>query len=217
MNRRSQRPRSARAGTVRIVGGQWRGTRLPVADAGGLRPTSDRVRETLFNWLASAPPPALQDARVLDLFAGSGALGLEAVSRGAREAYLVERDPALAASLHDTVERLRAGDSVRVVRADTLAWLQAPVHGRFDLVFLDPPFEAGLWAAVLARLEPWLAHEAWLYLESPAGAAFEPGPDWLPYKAGATRQASFALYRRAVDPAATLRPGPGSTARSPDA
>ena len=93
-------------GSVRIIGGRWRGTRLPVADLPGLRPTSDRARETLFNWLQ----PVLPRARVLDLFAGSGALGLESLSRGAREALLVERDPRLLEWLQATIERLRAGD-----------------------------------------------------------------------------------------------------------
>lgn len=207
MNRRPRRTGPKPGGTVRIVGGRWRGIRLPVADVEGLRPTADRMRETLFNWLGNAPQPVLAGARVLDLFAGSGALGLEAVSRGAREAFLVERDPKQAASLHATVERLRALEQVRVVRADSLAWLQAPLHGRFDIVFLDPPFAAGLWAPVLARLAPWLADNAWLYLESPAGMAVDPGPDWSPYRAGTTREAQHALYRRATDPAATLAAG----------
>jgi len=207
MSRRPRRTGPKPDGTVRIVGGRWRGTRLPVADIEGLRPTADRMRETLFNWLTSAPQPALAGARALDLFAGSGALGLEAVSRGAREAFLVERDPKQAASLLATVERLRATDQVRVVRADSLAWLQAPLHGRFDIVFLDPPFAAGLWTPILARLAPWLAESAWLYLESPVDKAVDPGPEWLPYRAGTTRDARHALYRRATDPAATLAAG----------
>ena len=117
------KPRSAKApppgreGSVRIIGGRWRGTRLPVPDRPGLRPTSDRARETLFNWLQ----PVLPGARVLDLFAGSGALGLEALSRGAREALLVERDPGLVQALHATVERLHAGDEAKPLRADAPA------------------------------------------------------------------------------------------------
>src|SRR5690606_25222812 len=112
-------------GKVRIIGGRWRGTRLPVADSAGLRPTSDRARETLFNWLQ----PVLPGARVLDLFAGSGALGIEALSRGAAQALLVERDPALATALEDSLRRLDAGPAARVVRADALAFLRLPVHG----------------------------------------------------------------------------------------
>ena len=145
--------RSGSAGAVRIIGGEWRGTRLPVADRDGLRPTSDRVRETLFNWLQQK----IAGARVMDLFAGSGALGFEAASRGAREAFLVEQDPAVADTLRDTVTRLKAGGRVHIVQADALAWLQAPLHGRFDLVFVDPPFGAGLWSHALERLPPWLS------------------------------------------------------------
>jgi 16S rRNA (guanine966-N2)-methyltransferase len=188
-----------RPGNIRIIGGRWRGTRLAVADAPGLRPTSDRVRETLFNWLM----PMLPGARVLDLFAGSGALGLEAVSRGANGALLVERDPALAQSLRQACERLQA-EAVQVIQADALQWLRVPVHGRFDLVFLDPPFDAGLWREALASLPPWLADDAWLYLESPAAAGVTPGPDWSLHREGRTREARHALYRRAIPAAVTL-------------
>ena len=183
------------AGKVRIIGGHWRGTRLDVADEPGLRPSADRVRETLLNWLQ----PILPGARVLDLFAGSGALGLEALSRGAREAFLVERDPALAESLHATVARLKAEDEARVVRADALAFLHAPLHGRFDIVFVDPPFAGHLWNGVVDALTPWLATQAWLYLESPADAAVEPGRGWSPHREGRTREVRYALYRRVAD------------------
>ncbi len=189
-----------REGSVRIIGGRWRGTRLPVADAPGLRPTSDRARETLFNWLQ----PVLAGARVLDLFAGSGALGLEALSRGAREALLVERDPRLAESLHATVERLHAQGEARPVRADALALLATPLHGRFDVVFVDPPFADDLWDAVLAALPPWLADDAWLYLESPADRPARPGPGWRLHREGRSRDARHVLYRRAGGGAATL-------------
>ena len=190
----------APAGKVRIIGGRWRGTRLPVADSPGLRPTSDRARETLFNWLQ----PVLPGARVLDLFAGSGALGIEALSRGAAEALLVERDPAPASALEDSLRRLDAGPAARVARADAVAFLAMPVHGRFDVVFMDPPFDAALWRPALDALGPWLAEEAWLYLESPTGAALEPGAAWQPHREMHTRDARHALYRRTdsgADPA----------------
>lgn len=186
--------RSTAPGSVRIIGGRWRGSKLPVASAPGLRPTSDRARETLFNWLQ----PMLSGSRVLDLFAGSGALGLEALSRGAREALLVERDPALAQSLRDTCVRLGAGDAATVLRADALELLRTPLHGRFDLVFLDPPFQAGLWDEALARLDPWLADGAWLYLESAPDAHAAPGPGWRLHREAATRDARHALFRRAA-------------------
>lgn len=189
-------------GKVRIIGGRWRGTRLDVADTAGLRPSADRVRETLFNWLQ----PVLPGARVLDLFAGSGALGLEALSRGAREAFLVERDPKLAESLQATVARLKAQDEARVVRADALAFLRAPLHGRFDIVFVDPPFAGSLWNGAVDALAPWLAAQAWLYLESPAEAGIEPGPGWSPHREGRTREVRYALYRRVADGTDTLGP-----------
>jgi len=179
-------------GKVRIIGGRWRGSRLAVPSAPGLRPTSDRARETLFNWLQ----PALPGARVLDLFAGSGALGMEALSRGASEALLVERDPALARALEDNLQRLDAGVGARVVRADAVSLLAVPLHGRFDIVFLDPPFDAALWQPALAALGPWLADDAWLYLESPPEARIEPGPDWLPHRESRSREARHSLYRR---------------------
>ena len=184
--------RTTAPGSVRIIGGRWRGSKLPVALAPGLRPTSDRARETLFNWLQ----PMLAGARVLDLFAGSGALGLEALSRGAREALLVERDPALAQSLRETCARLGAGDAATVLRADALELLRAPLHGRFDLVFLDPPFADGRWQEALARLEPWLAGDAWLYLESPPDAPAGAGEGWRLHRESSTRDARHALYRR---------------------
>ncbi len=179
---------------VRIIGGQWRNTRLPVLDADGLRPTSDRVRETLFNWLM----PALPGARVLDLFAGSGALGMEAVSRGAARATLVERDVGLAAALRTAANRLPGGDGLEVVHADALVWLRtaASEGRRYDIVFLDPPFEAGLWEGAIEGVLPLLAEEGWLYVEgSPATAAAPPAP-WRLHREGRTREVAYRLYRR---------------------
>jgi 16S rRNA (guanine966-N2)-methyltransferase len=190
---------AAATGQVRIIGGKWRNTKLPVPLAPGLRPSSDRVRETLFNWLM----PRLGGARVLDLFAGSGALGLEAVSRGAAHATLVEKDAALARQLRDSVARLGAQAQAEVVQTDALQWLGQRAAGQADLVFIDPPFADGLWEAVLAGLGPHLAADAWLYLESPAGQTLRVPAGWLLHREGATREVRFALYRRA---AATLSP-----------
>jgi 16S rRNA (guanine966-N2)-methyltransferase len=190
----------AAPGHVRIIGGRWRGTRLPVVDAAGLRPSSDRVRETLFNWLQSRLP----DARALDLFAGSGALGLEALSRGAREAVLVEREPKAAEQLRADVERLHAGSEAHVIRADALDLLRTPLYGRFDVVFIDPPFDSGLWREAVALLDPWLAADAWLYLETALADSPEVGPPWVVHREGRTREVHYALYRRVGDAAATL-------------
>ena len=181
------------AGNVRIVGGRWRGTRLPVIDGPGLRPTSDRVRETLFNWLA----PMLPGARVLDLFAGTGALGIEAVSRGAAHAVLVEHDRVAAQVLRDSSAKLRATDTLAVVQADAMAWLHGQPDASFDLAFVDPPFDANLWGGVLPVLAPKLAADAWLYVEAPVDAAPALPPGWDLYREGRTREVRYALYRRA--------------------
>ena len=186
-------------GQVRIIGGKWRNTKLPVPMSPGLRPSSDRVRETLFNWLM----PKLGGARVLDLFAGSGALGLEAISRGAAQATLVERDGALCRQLRESVAKLGSQDQIQVAQADALQWLAQSAAGQADIVFVDPPFAAGLWESVLAGLEPHLAADAWLYLESPADQVPVVPAPWLLHREGGTREVRFALYRRA---AATLSP-----------
>lgn len=186
--------RAGSEGQVRIIGGRWRNTRLPVPTLPGLRPSSDRVRETLFNWLM----PRLSGARVLDLFAGSGALGLEAVSRGAAHATLVERDVQLARNLSAVVTRLGAADALAVVQADALRWLQGAPAQQADLVFIDPPFADGLWQDVLAQLPRHVAADAWLYLESPAGQAPAVPAAWVLHREGSTREVRFALYRRAT-------------------
>lgn len=204
-------------GKVRIIGGQWRGMRLDVVDTLGLRPTSDRVRETLFNWLA----PMLPGARVLDLFAGSGALGLEAVSRGADSAVLVERDPVSAAGLRAIAAKLPGGNAVTVVQADALAWLPPVPEASFDLAFVDPPFAAELWQAVVAKLLPKLSADAWLYIESPPDAGPILPADWALHREGHTRDVRYAVYRRrraAIQqpaPAATLAPDPAGQCASP--
>ncbi|MET0755387.1 MAG: 16S rRNA (guanine(966)-N(2))-methyltransferase RsmD [Pseudoxanthomonas sp.] len=189
----SAHPRRAQAevGTVRIIGGRWRGTRLQVPASPGLRPSSDRVRETLFNWLM----PALPGARVVDAFAGTGALGLEAVSRGASTAVLVERDPALAQALRATVARLSAQESVEVVQSDASVWLARQPAASFDLAFVDPPFDAGLWQTTLVVLLPALAPGAWIYVESPPDQAPALPPQWALHREGRTREVRFALYR----------------------
>lgn len=179
------------AGKVRIVGGRWRNTRLAVPASPGLRPSSDRVRETLFNWLM----PVLPGARVLDVFAGTGALGLEAVSRGAAHAVLLERDPALSQSLRDVVTRLAAADAVEVVQGDALAWLARCTSGSFDLAFVDPPFDADLWQRTLTVLLPRMAEGGWLYLESPLEQAPALPPGWRLHRESRTREVRFALYR----------------------
>ncbi|MCW5635419.1 MAG: 16S rRNA (guanine(966)-N(2))-methyltransferase RsmD [Rubrivivax sp.] len=171
------------AGEVRLIGGRWKRTKLPVADAPGLRPTPDRVRETLFNWLGQD----LGGWRVLDAFAGSGALGFEAASRGAAEVVLLERDAALARSLEATRRRLQA-EEVQIAAADATDWMARCAPERFDLVLLDPPFDqvalADRAVALAARL---VVPEGFLYVEAPAPRpAPPPGfTSWRTLRAGA--------------------------------
>ena len=148
---------------VRLIGGHLRRSKLRVLDLPGLRPTPDRVRETLFNWLGQD----LTGWRCLDAFAGSGALGFEAASRGAAEVLLLEREPKLIAALLAAKARLRV-DTLRVVRADALAWMRRGDGTRFDLVLLDPPFDAELAAAAVAVAQPLLTPTGLIYLEAAA-------------------------------------------------
>ncbi|MGB3072550.1 MAG: 16S rRNA (guanine(966)-N(2))-methyltransferase RsmD [Ottowia sp.] len=159
----STRRTDAAPHVVRIIGGQWRRTRLPVADKPGLRPTPDRVRETLFNWLGQD----LRGWRCVDAFSGTGALGLEAASREAADVLLVEQDAALAANLRALKERLKA-DAVRVQRGDGIAALRAQAAGSIDLALLDPPFGANLFSEALAAAAPAVRSGGWVYLEAPA-------------------------------------------------
>ncbi len=186
-------------GSLRIVAGNLRGSRLTVPDVKGLRPTSDRVRETLFNWLA----PVIGGARCLDLYAGTGALGIEALSRGAAACVFVERERGLCELLRQNLARLRVADA-RVVNDDAQGFLTTPAPAdAFDLVFLDPPFAANLWTAAAQRLEQagWLRAGAHVYVETPVDAAFEPPAKWSPYREGQAGAVRFALYRRiAHDP-----------------
>jgi 16S rRNA (guanine966-N2)-methyltransferase len=147
-------------GSVRIIAGEWRGRRLAVADGTPVRPTPDRVRETVFNWLQQA----IVGARCLDLCAGTGALGFEALSRGAKEAWFVEQDAPLVEAL--TVAASRFGVAPRIVRRDALAFLREPPSARFDVVFLDPPYAQPI-EPLLALLPPWLAEGALVYVERP--------------------------------------------------
>jgi len=162
-----KRPAAAHAGEVRLIGGQWKRSKLPVPDRPGLRPTPDRVRETLFNWLGQD----LTGWRVLDAFAGSGALGFEAASRGAASVVMLERDAALVRLLTACALRLRAG-MVEMHAVDALAWMASAGATGFDLVFVDPPFDAGLHAPAVAAAHRVLAPAGWLYVE--AAQAMEP-------------------------------------------
>lgn len=168
-----------------MIGGEWRGRRLAVLEAPGLRPTGDRLRETLFNWLRER----LVGARCLDLYAGSGALGIEALSRGAAEATFVECEPRVAVALGDALATLGAGERARVVRGTAAGFLDA-CEERFDLVFVDPPFaDEGAASAALERLAAGrLADGARVYVERDARA---PWPTALPGTLALERERRF--------------------------
>ena len=144
--------------SIRIVGGDWRGRRLPIPTGTQVRPTPDRARETLFNWLTVS----VVGARCLDLYAGTGALGFEALSRGARETWFIERNSRLQSALRERIDEF--GANATVVGEDVGRVLSRSIRETFDLVFLDPPYEDSL-EPILAALPPWLAPEARIYVE----------------------------------------------------
>ena len=181
------------ANTLRIIGGEWRGRRIRFPSRGGIRPTPDRVRETLFNWLMAK----VSGSRCLDLFAGSGALGLEALSRGAASVTFVERDRENAARLAETARGLAPGRA-HVVEADAIAWLDGP-SSRHDIVFLDPPYGSGLQGEAMRMLaaRDWLAPGALVYVE----LAAQSGPPELPagwnlHRSGRAGAVGYHLARR---------------------
>ncbi len=181
---------------LRIIGGEWRGRRLRFPSAAAIRPTPDRVRETLFNWLTALVP----GARCLDLFAGSGALGLEALSRGAAHVTFVERDRRALRAIEGSLAEWDAGNAKdwRVIAAEAGEYLAGPAEP-FDIVFLDPPFASGLLETVSERLERggWLAEAARIYVECPAGAAPAVPAGWMSASSKRSGQVGYHLYLRA--------------------
>ena len=192
--------RTVPPGEVRLIGGRWKRSRLAVPDRPGLRPTPDRVRETLFNWLGQD----LSGWRVLDAFAGSGALGFEAASRGAGEVVLLEHDAAVCRGLEAARQRLGA-TMLRVERTDALGWMARARPGAFDLVLLDPPFGSALAAPALAAAAVLVAPGGWLYLE---GAADAPAPalpeGWTLHRELRAGAVQARLLRRADGPAGAM-------------
>lgn len=180
-------------GQIRIIGGQWRGRKLAVPDSVGLRPTTDRMRETLFNWLA----PQVRQARCLDCYAGSGALALEALSRYAASATLLELAHPVAKQLQRHLNALGAGCS-RVVNTDTLRWLAQPGEA-YQLVFIDPPFRKGLieQTALLLENYHWLSEKAMIYTESETESDTTLLPaNWRLYREKFAGQVACRLYLR---------------------
>ena len=193
MTRRSK-PAAASASLpnkLRIIGGQWRGIPITFPPKSALRPTPDRVRETLFNWLQ----PTIVGARCLDLFAGSGALGFEALSRGAREVVCVDSDRDIVRHLHATASRLRA-EGFDAVMSDALDFLSTG-RGTYDVVFLDPPYASNVLAAALNKLAAgWLSPAALVYVEAPADAGVPPLPNgWSVHRSKSAGQVGYHLVR----------------------
>lgn len=188
-----KKPTRAASGQIRIIGGQWRGRKLPVPDSPGLRPTTDRVRETLFNWLA----PSMVSARCLDCFAGSGALGLEALSRYASAATLIEMERGVAQQLQQNLATLKVANA-KVVNTNTLTFLNQPGTPH-DIVFVDPPFRKGLLDDTLRLLEDngWLADDALIYVESEVENGLPPVPlHWDLHREKVAGQVAYRLYHR---------------------
>ena len=188
-----KKPTRAATGQIRIIGGQWRGRKLPVPDSPGLRPPTDRVRETLFNWLA----PSMVDAHCLDCFAGSGALGLEALSRYAASATLLEMERSVAQQLQQNLATLKAANA-KVINTNTLTFLANPGTPH-NIAFIDPPFRKGMLEETVRLLENngWLADDALIYIESEVENGLPPVPaHWQLHREKVAGQVAYRLYHR---------------------
>ena len=188
----SSRGQAKPPGKLRIIGGDLRRRQLPVLDHPGLRPTPDRVRETLFNWLGQA----LYGKQVLDLFAGTGALGIESLSRGAAEVTFVERDAQVASHIRENLTILKTALG-KVITANALSFVASPGQP-MDVVFLDPPFHQDLAADCCSALETngWLANEAMIYLETEYGLTPEVPTHWQLHRETRAGESMARLYRR---------------------
>lgn len=195
--RKTTKPASANkstrpGGVIRIIGGDWRGRKLPVLDKDGLRPTSDRVRETLFNWLQFE----IASKRCLDVFAGSGALGFEAKSRGAADVLMLEKSESVARQLRQNTQLLKT-QAIEVQTTDSLQYLAHQAEQTFDVVFIDPPFNQQLVQPTLDALfeHAWVNHQAWLYIEQEKSLDWPTLPSgWQIYREKTTSQTRFALW-----------------------
>lgn len=189
----AKKPQRQSIGQIRIIGGKWRGRKLPVPDSPGLRPTTDRVRETLFNWLA----PIIQEAHCLDCYAGSGALGLEALSRYAAQVTLIEYERNIAKQLSTNLDLLSA-QNAKVINDSALTYLSQ--SGKpYDVVFLDPPFRKGMLSETIKLLEEqnWLADESWIYVEAESeSTAIDVPVNWQLHREKVAGQVAYRLYIR---------------------
>lgn len=186
---------SHRSNTLRIVGGEHRGRKLRFPDAKGLRPTADRVRETLFNWLQAD----IAGLNCLDLFAGSGALGFEALSRGAARVTMSDSSRAVVSQLRENAAMMRLEERCDIRQQDALKLLQLSPDQSFDLVFCDPPFADNLLGQCCALLESggWLREDAFVYLEQDSSHPWPELPaNWQLHREGQSGQAAFRLMHR---------------------
>ncbi|MFC0120232.1 16S rRNA (guanine(966)-N(2))-methyltransferase RsmD [Pseudoalteromonas xiamenensis] len=184
---------SSKNGFIRIIGGKYRGRKLPVKDVEGLRPTTDRVKETLFNWLMQD----VRDATVLDCFAGSGGLGFEALSRFAATVTFIERDKSAAQQIEANMAAVKATNA-RVLLSDALTTTQTKATQQYDIVFVDPPFRKALAATICTQLETngWLAKEAIIYIEVEQELELNVPENWRLYKEKKAGQVAYRLFLR---------------------
>jgi len=181
---------------LRIIAGEWRGRKIPFPAIEGLRPTPDRVRETLFNWLQATVP----GARVADLFAGSGALGLEALSRGAQQVAFVDLSAAVTRQLQQNLQQLKASNAA-VNNQSAEQWLAQQTPDKpYDLVFLDPPFNKGMVEPICQQLEQLnlLAEDALIYIEVEKGLSLKLPDNWQPLRQKQAGQVSYQLLQRST-------------------
>ena len=189
---RRKQPSTNTVNSIRIIGGEWRGRRLAFPDADGLRPTGNRIRETLFNWLA----PEIVGLRALDLFSGSGALGLEALSRGARQVDFVENNTQVCHSLQGNLDLLFAANA-RIYQESAELYLRRAQPGSVDLVFVDPPFQSEIHnrIALLIERSQILQPGGLVYVESAKAAVLSLPDRWQSLKAKTSGQVRFQLFR----------------------
>ncbi len=176
-------------GTVRIISGAFKGRKLPVIDSEGLRPTTDRVKETVFNWLMFK----INGARCLDMFSGSGSLGFEAASRGASETILLEKSHEVAMNLKRNVELLKC-ENISVYETDALVWLKKYQGAKFDVIFLDPPFRKGFLEKVFELLPNVATQGSLVYVEQELEETTTPPQGYVLQKEGTAGQVTYRLY-----------------------
>ena len=185
--------KSGKSNSVRIIGGDWRGRRLPIADVPGLRPSGDRCRETLFNWLQ----PWILAAECADLFAGTGALGFEAASRGAASVLMIEKHPRAQEVLRQSIEQLQA-IQVNLQSGGAMSMIEDIKPDSLDIVFVDPPFDSNLAGVVLERLDSigCVRNGGFVYVESPATTVISPPQGWRTWRDQQLGEVRMQLFRR---------------------